>query len=492
MEQLVPFAPFGAALITALVVTPLAILLARRAGAVDRPKSDRWHSAPTPLLGGIAIVCGLLAGLATSGVPTAQVLGVAAGVVILFVTGLVDDISGLRPVTKLVAQIAATGVLLALGVRAGWPEIPVLSILLTFLWVVGITNAVNLLDNMDGLAAGIAAISGVSVAACAALVPGGGAGAAVLVALSVAGGAAGFLPWNRHPARIFMGDAGSLPLGFALAASGLLATHREAGQLAFVLAAPLLALAVPILDTALVSVVRRWNGRRISQGGRDHLSHRLVALGMPERDAVHVLWLASAVLGGFAVAATSLGWLGTFVLLAIGICVSAVMGVVLGHVKVYAPAARPADAERSEELRRTFLNYARILGPFATDLVLACAAYVGAYLLRYDGNVPLLDRVLLEDSLPVVVAVQMIALTAFRAYRGVWRYFGVTDAADLARGIGAASIAGTLVVVFVFRESVFSRAVFVMDAALLVVLLFGARALTRFLFDAFGCFHQGG
>ena len=492
VEQLAPFVPFGVALIVALAVTPLAMRLARATGAVDRPKSDRWHRRETPLLGGVAIVAGLLVALGLSDQLSREVLGVAAGILILFATGVVDDIRGLRPATKLVAQIVAAGVLIGMGVRAGWPENPLLSVPLTFLWVVGITNALNLLDNMDGLAAGVAAISGLSVAACAALVPGGGAAAAVLVALAVTGAAAGFLPWNRHPARVFMGDAGSLPLGFALAASGLLATHREAGQLAIVLAAPLLALAVPILDTTLVSIVRKWHGRRISQGGRDHLSHRLVALGIPERRAVRVLWMASAVLGAFAVAATSLGWLGTLALLAIGFCASAVVGVVLGHVKVYAPVERAADAERTEELRRTFLNYARILGPFAADFLLAGAAYIGAYLLRYDGRIPGPDRLLLEESLPVVIAVQMAALAGFRVYRGVWKYFGVKDAADLARGIGVGTILATLAIVFIWRESVFSRAVVVMDGVLLAVLLFGARALARFFFDAFGGFHEGG
>jgi hypothetical protein len=213
---------------------------------------------------------------------------------------------------------------------------------------------------------------------------------------------------------------------------------------------------------------------------------------MPERHAVRGLLFASAILGAFAVAATSLGWLGTFVLLAVGVVVSAVLGVVLGHAKVYAPAQRPADAERAEELRRTFLNYGRILGPFAVDFLLAGAAYVGAYLLKYDGRIPEPDLTLLEDSLPVVLAAQMAALTAFRVYRGVWRYFGVKDAADLARGVAAAAIASTLVIVFLWRESVFSRAVLIMDAVLLAVLLFGARALARFVYDAFGGFHEGG
>jgi len=491
-DFLTPFVSLLAAAIVAVIVTPLAMRLAHAVDAVARPKADRWHVRATPLLGGIAITAGLLAGLYFAGIPDAQLYAVGGGVVLLFVTGLVDDLAGLRPVTKLVAQTAAAVILLVGGVEAGWPEMRLVTIPLTIIWVVGITNALNLLDNMDGLAAGVAAISGVAVAACAAQVEGGVGLAAAMTALAVAGAGLGFLPWNAHPARVFMGDAGSLPLGFALAASSLMATHREAGHLVLVLAAPLLALAVPILDTALVSIIRKAHGRSISQGGRDHLSHRLVALGIPERRAVRLLWLVSAVLGGFAVATTRLDFLGTFVFLAIGIAVSAVLGVAVGHVKVYAPTDRPADAERTEELRRTFLNYARIIGPFATDFILAGAAYVGAYLLRYDGAIPAPDRELMEQSVAVVVAVQLAALTVCRVYRGVWCYFGVQDAAHLVRGIATASIASTLIVVFLWRESVFSRAVFITDAALLALFLFGVRALTRFVNDAFGGFHEGG
>ncbi len=491
-DRLLPFAPFLVAALVALAVTPLAMRLARAIDAVARPMADRWHVRETPLLGGIAITAGLLAGLLIADVPEPQAYALGAGILLLFLTGLVDDLSGLRPVTKLVAQTAAAGILVFGGVEAGWPEMRLITIPLTIVWVVGITNAMNLLDNMDGLAAGVATISGLAVAACAAQVEGGVGFAAAMMALVVAGSALGFLPWNAHPARVFMGDAGSLPLGFALAASSLMATHREAGNLAFVLAAPLLALAVPILDTALVSVVRKAHGRAISQGGRDHLSHRLVALGIPERRAVQLLWLVSAVLGGFAVASTSLDLLGTFVFLAIGLVLSSVLGVTVGRVKVYAPTDQPAEAERTEELRRTFVNYARILGPFATDFVLLGAAYVGAYLLRYDGIIPGPDRELMEQSVAVVVALQLAALASCRVYRGVSRYFGVEDAANLARGVATAGIASTLAVVFLWRESIFSRAVFVIDVALVALFLFGVRALARFVNDAFGGFHDGG
>lgn len=484
--------PFAVALLAALAATPLAMRLARRVGAVDRPKADRWSRRETPLLGGVAITIGILAALAAGGEPDAPTLAVAGGVLLLHFVGVWDDVKGLRPQTKLVAQVMAAVVLLAGGVRAGWPEDPFLSTPLTVLWVVGITNALNLLDNMDGLAAGVAAITAGAIAVCAGSLPDGVGATSALVAVAAGGAALGFLPWNVHPAKAFMGDAGSLPLGFALAASSLLGTHREAGQLAVILAGPLLALAVPILDTTFVSIVRKWHGRSISQGGRDHLSHRLVALGIPEKRAVATLWILCAVSGGFAVASAHVDVMGNVLLLALTVLAAGVVGVVLGRVKVYAPATKGADAEKTEELRRTFLNYARAAGPIGADFLLAGAAYLAAFLLRYDGDVPEPEMALLQESIGPVVAIQLAALAATGVYRGMWRFFGVRDAAGLARGCALGFVASTLLVVFVWRFGAFSRAVFVLDAALLVLLLFGARAFTRLLADAFGGFPDDG
>lgn len=492
LSRLEGWAPLLAAAASTAVLTPVAIRLARRLGAMDRPKADRWHGRETPLLGGVAVTAGLLVALLWFGGWRSETLAVAGGVLLLHLVGLVDDLKGVRPANKLVAQTAATGLLLHGGVRAGWPEDVLLSVPLTVLWVVGITNAVNLLDNMDGLASGIVAVSGVAVAACAALLPQGAFDLSVVVALAVAGAAVGFLPWNRHPARVFMGDSGSLPLGFGLAAAALLATHREAGNVAIVLAAPLLALAVPILDTTFVSLLRKWHGRSISQGGRDHLSHRLVALGIPERKAVRMLWLMSAVFGLFAVVATRLDWMGQWTLIGMALLAACLVGVVLGRVKVYQATDVPADAGRTEELRSTFLNYAQAAAPVAADFVLAGAAYICAYLLRYEGRIPAGERALLEDSILIVVAGQLAALAAYRVYRGVWRYFGTQDALALARGCGAAAVLTALLVVFGWRHAPYSRAVLVLDPALLVLFLFGSRSLARLLSDAFGSFPENG
>jgi UDP-GlcNAc:undecaprenyl-phosphate GlcNAc-1-phosphate transferase len=484
--------PLVVAFAVALALTPAAMWIARRVGAVDRPKADRWSRKETPLLGGVAIAAGILVALLALAPATPETLAIAGGVFLLHVVGLADDLRGLRPQTKLVAQTAAAGVLLVGGVRAGWPENVFLAIPLTMLWVVGITNALNLLDNMDGLAAGVAAITALAVACCAEAQPDGSGVVAALVATAACGAAVGFLPWNVHPAKVFMGDAGSLPLGFALAASSLPGTRSGAGHVAVVLAGPLLALAVPILDTTFVSILRKWHGRSISQGGRDHLSHRLVALGVPEKRAVATLWILSAAFGAFAVAATRLPALGSLTLVALAALVAAVVGAVLGRVKVYTRAATEADAEKTEEMRRTFLNYVHAAGPIAADLVLVGAAYVGAYLLKYGADVPLEQSDLLEISIAPLVALQLAALASCRVYRSVWRLFGLADAVVLAKGAGAALVATTMAAFFFWRSAPFSREVLVIDACLLVLFLFGARSFTRLLSNAFGRFPEDG
>ena len=235
---------------------------------------------------------------------SSELAGILVGAAIVFAVGLVDDIRSLGPAPKLASQLLATGVLLASGVRVEIVDNDVLAVVIAAVWVVGMTNAFNLLDNMDGLAATLAGIAFAFFAVAAAALE---ANRLVLVvALAAAVACAGFLPFNVRPSRpaaVFMGDAGSLMLGFLLAALSLEASWKLAGTTVATLLLPVLILAVPIVDTALVVAVRLLEGRPIYQGGRDHASHRLVYHGLSERRALVLLALISVGLG-----ATSLGY----------------------------------------------------------------------------------------------------------------------------------------------------------------------------------------
>ena len=268
---------------------------------------------------------GVLLALAVGALePSWQLAGILAGTALVFVAGLVDDIRHLSPLAKLAAQFGAAGIAIAAGLRVELVENNVLGVAIALFWLVGITNAFNLLDNMDGLAATLAAIACVYFAIDAATVH---ENELVLVlSLSLAFACAGFLPFNLRPAggaRVFMGDAGSQLLGFLLGALALASSWTTAGTTVATMLLPLLVLAIPILDTTLVTVVRLVERRPVTQGGKDHSSHRLVYYGLSETRAVALLALIAVALGATSVAynvldrpaITALGVLLTFALL---------------------------------------------------------------------------------------------------------------------------------------------------------------------------------
>jgi UDP-GlcNAc:undecaprenyl-phosphate GlcNAc-1-phosphate transferase len=290
----------GASFLLSVLLTPLAAALARRTGAVAKAKSDRWHSRPTPMLGGIAFTIAALVAVAVFVPLRREYFVVIAGSAGLFLTGLIDDFLHIKPYQKLLCQLLAAVLVVGFGLILPWTPYATVNVFITLFWLVGITNAVNMLDNMDGLAAGVAAIAAVFLALN---FLDNGQPSAALMLIALAGALAGFLVYNRYPASIFMGDCGSLFIGFFLASMAL-ATRGGGGRsrsVVAVLAVPVLVLVVPIFDTTFVTVMRKLAGRAASQGGRDHTSHRLVALGLSERRAVWMLYSFAAAAGIIAI-----------------------------------------------------------------------------------------------------------------------------------------------------------------------------------------------
>src|SRR6266568_3753483 len=292
-------------LAVALVVTPAVRALARSLGLIARPTADRWHQRPTALMGGVAIAAGTLVGVVawftiaafgwSSEFAAAQPWprAVAASAAFMFAVGLVDDLVRLRPQLKFILQLLAGVVLVAAGATLALTPWHLINVLATVFWFVGLTNAFNLLDNMDGVAAGVGAIAALFLGVTFAFQ---GAWLHAAVAWSLAGAALGFLRYNFHPATIFMGDAGSLFVGSLLAGLVMTSPASASGSLVAVLFVPLAIVAVPIVDTALVAVTRALASRAISQGGKDHSAHRLVALGLAERQVALLLYGFAAVL----------------------------------------------------------------------------------------------------------------------------------------------------------------------------------------------------
>src|SRR5208282_5544833 len=293
-------AAFASALALTAVLVALTIRICRKQGWVVKPRPNRWHRGTPASFGGVPMWLGFVTVsaifLRVSDTLSWKLVAISS---LVFVLGLVDDISQLRPRSKFLAQVFAAALVLGCGVvyplRGNW----FIDGLVSLFWIIGITNAFNLLDNMDGLSAGTALIS--SFYLIVFYVTSSAYSQAVLVSLA-AGVIAGFLLFNFHPARIFMGDGGSLFVGFLLGTVSLLGVTHISGMPALVLA-PMAVLAVPILDTFFVSATRRLRGQPVSVGGTDHISHRLVRLGLNERDAVLLLYSLTALSGAVALAA---------------------------------------------------------------------------------------------------------------------------------------------------------------------------------------------
>lgn len=303
---------FTLALAGTLGATPLARRLAWRLGVTAAPAANRYHSRPTPLLGGLAIYVAVLlvTAFAAGRTELRELAGILGGASLVALLGAWDDRWPLSPYAKLLGEVLAAVLLAAAGVKvqllgpALGPAWAWADLALTLLWVVALTNAANLLDNMDGALAGITLVA---AAAFALLAQGSGQLLVAPLAAALAGACLGFLAYNRSPATIFMGDAGSLFLGFLLAALGI--KLRFPGQTpAASWMVPVLVLALPLFDTLLVVISRLRRGLNpLKHGGTDHLAHRLVARGASAREAVQELWLMAVGAGALGLYVGRLG-----------------------------------------------------------------------------------------------------------------------------------------------------------------------------------------
>jgi UDP-GlcNAc:undecaprenyl-phosphate GlcNAc-1-phosphate transferase len=478
MLSLVALAVLSFAASAALV--PLCKRVAFRFGWVAEPRDDRWHRKVTPVFGGVAIGLTLFAGVGLSGhAPSVAV--VLAGAAIIFIVGLIDDVISLKPSTKLIVEFALASLLLFFGYRLNWLDSITLDSLLTLAWVVGVTNAFNLLDNMDGLCAGIAMIVGTALL-MEMVSRGDGASAQTAYLAVLLGATGGFLLYNVNPASIFMGDSGALLLGFSFSALTLNAATDAASQsnVLSIVAAPVLVLLIPILDTTLVTVMRTLSGRSASVGGRDHTSHRLVAIGLSERAAVAVLWFLAGVGGSIAVAMRffAASWTGlAAVLFGVGMVLFAVY---LARIRVYEDVGQ-APAGGITPIAIDFM-YKRRVGEVLLDFCLVAIAYYFAYRLRFEDPEQFLNEFPnFTSSLPVVLASQLIAFFIVGVYRPVWRYFGLMDAVTVVKGVALGTVTVIVFYLFLYRFFSYSRTVFVIYAALLTMLMIASRASFRLI-----------
>lgn len=464
---------FALALAAAALLTPVVIGLARRLGWVVAPRQDRWHRRPTAIYGGAAIYLAFVISWLVMGGRDSQSLvlvGCASG---MFLIGLIDDIFEMKPQVKFLAQILVASVAVALGLCFDLLPWMWLNVPFTLLWLVGVTNAVNILDNMDGLSSGVALSAGSILAMVAAM---HGAPEVGLLPAALAGAAGGFLIYNFNPAKIFMGDCGSLFLGFSLAGCTVLGAGG-ASNLVLSLLIPVGVLVVPLFDTALVSFQRTSHGRSIAQGGRDHSSHRLVFLGLSERRAVLILIAVSLASGLLALFLQYLSTLVAVVVIAVVMVVFVFFGVFLGGVKVYGSQERRRRLQ-SPLLDRVVLHKKQLV-QILTDLLLLSAAYTAAWLLRFEGHLGPEQMRLLTKSLPWVLSAKIVCLWLFGVYRGEWRYVSVHAMIQLAKAVLLGSLLMVLGVLLLQRGQGYSLAAVIIDFFVSFLFLAGSRFLVR-------------
>ena len=465
------------------LLTPLVRSAAVRFGWIARPAQDRWGRRAVARLGGVAMFAGFMITLAVWRTTLPPRAGLLAGMALVFVLGLLDDLRRMPPYTKLVGQLLVGCLAVLCGIRIDLIQWPWLSIPLSVMWLVLIMNAFNLLDNMDGLAAGVGAIAAGFCAVHAAL---GGSWEVMRLNVMLAAACLGFLRFNFPPAKIYMGDAGSHFIGFSLAALSLAGTWRHSTQLLSVLAVPILVLAVPIFDTCFVVIQRLANRLHPFSGGTDHVSHRLAVLGLSTRQTVMALYAVCVFVGGVGVTTARLSSPATVAIWLFVVAALGWFGGYLARVKVYrlAPSTQASHGPESVggfTLIETMLLHKRRLLEVILDFCLLSGAYVLAYLLRFEGLLTADLQGLIVRSLPIILVAKLACLGAFGVYRGVWRYAGLPDLLVVFRAVTLGSLLSACALLYLWRFHGFSRAVFVIDWLLAVVLIGGARVMERLL-----------
>ncbi|MGI6092387.1 MAG: undecaprenyl/decaprenyl-phosphate alpha-N-acetylglucosaminyl 1-phosphate transferase [Veillonellaceae bacterium] len=322
------FVAFTIALAVAYIATPQVINLATKAGALDAPDARKVHTKPIPRMGGLAIYAGFVLAVLASMHVNREIMGLLAGGTFILIIGIIDDIMQLSAKVKLLGQIAAAAVLVLFDIRIEWLTNPFgemiyveyLAIPLTILWVVGLTNTVNLIDGLDGLAAGVSTIASITILLVALQQ---NFWSVAILSAALAGSALGFLQHNFNPAKIFMGDTGSMFLGYMLAAVSVTGAVKSAATIALIV--PIVALGLPIMDTAFAIIRRYMSGKPIFKPDKGHLHHRLLEMGLTQKQAVLLMYVISGCLGMSAIALTEVNRaLGA--LIVIGLVVVAFLG----------------------------------------------------------------------------------------------------------------------------------------------------------------------
>jgi len=485
---------FVISLSTGLFLIPWIRRFSFRMGQIVKPREDRWHRQATPTLGGIAIYLSFVTGLLVTAAINKSWGEIRWELLIpsslVFLLGLYDDLKQITPPAKLLGQIltAALAVYLGYSTHFFTPKIAnsvvaqIPNIILTFIWLVGLTNAINLIDNMDGLAGGVSLITTGFLGYF--FWKGGDTGFFPLV-VALAGSLLSFLVYNMPPASIFMGDSGSLFLGFTLAILAI-ARQPQASNVFAVMGVPTLLFMLPILDTTLVTVTRLLRGQSPAQGGRDHTSHRLVAFGLSERQTLFVLFSIALASGIVAIGIETLDYWLSLALVPILVISLALLAAYLGRLKVVV-TSQPTRAGAISRLMFE-LTYKRRTFEIVLDFFVIGIAYYLSFWTNFGLSLNQGGLEIFLRSLPIAFGGAYISFFFFGVYRGMWRYIGVDDLIRYIKATIGSVVLVALGDYLLDTHIDFSPAIFILFAVFLFLGLAASRSSFKVLDQIYG--HQ--
>ena len=471
---------FAFALLVSALLVSACRAVARRLGYVVTPPLHHSGHPAKALFGGVAIALTVFGCAAVFGAfRTVPVVLVCSAT--LFLVGLTSDLFSLRPSTKLVAVIAVASVFLFFDYRLHWTESLTIDSIATLFWIVGITTAFNLLDHMDGLCAGIALIAGTAfLLTILPVTPGTELFLRTQHLTLLLGAIAGFLVYDVHPSSIAMGESGSLLIGLNMAAMTLQIAPGRGSDLLSIIAVPTLLLLIPIVDATLATVSRLRAVRPADKDRWDYSSHRLVAIGLSQRAAVGLLWALAAASGLVAVAAGRNQQV-SGLLVAMFTIGMALFAVYLARIRVH-DQVEPNTVPATMVPLEIELGYRRRLTEVLLDLILVSVAYYGAFRLLFTPLEWAEQFEYFLRSYPIVVGTQIVALLGVGAYRGIWRYFSLSDGITFAKGVfvGVVIVQGA-VLYLLDQYQTYSPPLFIIYGMLLLLLLVGSRTSFRLI-----------
>ena len=477
------------------VLTPVIRQISLHKGWVAKPRKERWHKNPTAIMGGIAIYIGVSLPIyfisdfssviqfvsGTSGhfpLPSIPTI-IWIGMTLLFIIGLVDDYFQIKPYTKFIGQLLVASLVAFLGFRIHWFESLTVDTIVTIFWIVGITNAFNLIDNMDGLCAGIALITSIFTAMMFFETQPN----AAIISLILATALAAFLVYNFNPASIFMGDSGSLPIGYTLAILAFSYSKISVPNSISTYAVPILLLVVPIFDMTLVSTIRVLSGRKMSDGGKDHSSHRLVLIGLSEREAVFFLYLVSIVSGVGALFITMTDSLTSPAVIVPILLSMLLLGIYLAQLRVYPEKEFSFLRDKSYTPLLKELTYKKQILLIMFDFCLITFAYYLSYRLRFESNEFSFYFKIFLKSLPIIIVCKLIAFFVMGIYRPIWEYVSFNDVLMYLKASLLGTVLSVASVAFIYRFKDFSKGVFIIDWFLMSAFILGSRGSFRLFME---------